>query len=380
MKIKFNISVSAIFILLMTAPFYGIQANNLSDSQNFTENYQNENKSVIRLGLDLGSGLFKAIIAKYNYEDNSLEILKNMQISVRLGNDFQQSKDGMLSEKAQQTAIDALLQIKKEATLAGATEFSGIVTAVFRKAKNGPELLEKLREVSGYPLKMISQELEGKLGFKTAVALFPEVKDEKNIISFDFGNGSFQLSSVENDQTLVYEGPFGVSTIINYFVSEIRGQTYIAENYDNLNPISTQEMELHINNIQLKLADTPNWLMEKIQNGSVVAIGDLNSIFSAGVTVTGKMDYTISDLKEACSRLANKTSNEILNAYPVGAHDNFKTRVLKITTLYALMEYFGINEIHFRPSTGSIPGLLISPEFWEQETELFLDLYVGIPL
>lgn len=64
-------------------------------------------------------------------------------------------------------------------------KFAGVATAVFRKASNGMECLEELNRVSSVNVRLVAQEVEGKLGMFTASAV--SNRSTKEIVSWDSG-------------------------------------------------------------------------------------------------------------------------------------------------------------------------------------------------
>ena len=71
-------------------------------------------------------------------------------------------------------------EFKKIAIELGATQFAGVATEVFRKAKNGSDYLNKVR-AEGISMTLVTQELEGELGFNSVYAL-SGISKEKLIV------------------------------------------------------------------------------------------------------------------------------------------------------------------------------------------------------
>ena len=71
----------------------------------------------------------------------------------------------------------------------------GCATAVFRSAENGEEVLERVRSEIEIDVQMVSQELEGRLGFLTAKAVGPADVKAEELIAWDSGGGSFQITN-----------------------------------------------------------------------------------------------------------------------------------------------------------------------------------------
>lgn len=75
---------------------------------------------------------------------------------------------------------------------------------MFRHAKNGAAVLDHIRENYGIPISIVTQEVEGKLGFKTAAVA--SGVNESGLVSWDSGGASFQVAALEGENLFVFEG------------------------------------------------------------------------------------------------------------------------------------------------------------------------------
>lgn len=314
-----------------------------------------EQKAITRAAFDLGSGKFKMVVADVYGRQVNVKFSK--MIDIKLAEDFASSPNGVLSKKIQKEALRALQELKQDAENYGAQQFCGITTAVFRKAKNGEKLFEQLRKEAGVDLQLVSQEKEGAFGFNTALVLSPELSEE-NIISWDSGNASFQITAKEADGYIVYEGPLGNGLIAKAFSEEVRGIPYSKDVL--FNPISLAECEELAEVIKQKIS-LPQWLERKLlcQATAIVAIGDKDSIFAMAAKALGRNEYSIQDVQEVIERLVGLSSEELskLRSAP-------ETVIVRLVLLHTVMEKFGIQTVTFKESTGITLGLLIDPDLW----------------
>ena len=313
-----------------------------------------EPSTTTKAAFDLGSGKFKLLVAEV--QEKNIQVKFSKLLSVELGADLAESEEQTLSDDIQKKALDSLKELKKNAEEYGATHFQGIATAVFRKAKNGDIFLQNLIRETGLDLEIISQEKEGLLGFYTAAALCPDLKEE-NMISWDSGNASFQIvTKIENGYE-VYEGPVGNSSVAKVFIEEVRKEPFTKKFI--INPMTLQECDLLIKLIQSKISP-PNWLQKKISdsNISTVALGDKECIFAIAARRIGASTYSKDQVKEVIEKMAGLSSQD-LRSYVTLA--NPETALTRVILLYAVMEKFNIQEISYKEATGNTLGLLISP-------------------
>lgn len=321
-----------------------------------------QNNTKIRAAFDIGSGMFKMQIAEVDVENKT--VVKNLYrnlVTLGLGDDFNASADGTLSAEIQKVALETLSKLKEEAIQYGATEFTGVVTAVFRKAKNGPDLLQQLIKTSGINLKVVSQAEEGVLGFNTGLALSPEFP-ENDLLVWDIGNSSFQVSGKDEEETRVYEGPWGASSITKMFLEQIRGGKF--ELGAVVNPVTQVEIDQLLELLDKNLSES-EWLQNKAAtNGRfAIGIGDYRSSFMLGTLSTGQNPFSREQLKEAILSLTNKSNDDPI----LVSMDEVDPNVLmRMCLVYAIMKKFDIEQVHFKESAGSTPGLLITNKFWEQ--------------
>ena len=73
---------------------------------------------------------------------------------------------------------------------------AAVATAVFRKAPNGAAYVERLRREAGVPVSRISQAQEAEIGFLTASSLTPITMPNEDVVSWDSGDGSFQICAM----------------------------------------------------------------------------------------------------------------------------------------------------------------------------------------
>ena len=165
---------------------------------------------VLRAAFDVGSGATKVTVAVVSPSDGAVvRILYSDQTELLLRHDLQETKAttgrDMLSDACVGRLLERLAFYAAEARGAGggddaedsvgAVQMVGCATAVFRSAENGEEVLERVRSEIEIDVQMVSQELEGRLGFLTAKAVGPADVKAEELIAWDSGGGSFQITN-----------------------------------------------------------------------------------------------------------------------------------------------------------------------------------------
>ena len=272
--------IKAIFLILLIAiPLSNLTAQNIVVPQK---------QIAILAAIDFGSGAVKMQVGMVDIKNNRIfNTLLEKHISLNLTEDVA-SHEGCISEEMQKRALTILKQLKEEAEAAarilGKSEshplqFSGIATAVFRKAPNGAEVLNTFEKQFGIRFHILSQDEEGKLGFMTAKALYPETPKE-DLIAWDSGNGSFQMTAKRGDTCDIYQGPSGYGTVRVLLSKEIRqGPVFLP--HESGNPVSQAEARVLADKIRALLPAVPDWLKSRLVSGKavVVTFGDVKSLF-----------------------------------------------------------------------------------------------------
>ena len=346
--------------------FYGIACTNFYLSAD-----------TVRAAIDFGSGAVKIQMAEVNTKENRVagESLLGKFVPLGLTEDVT-THNGFISDEMIQKSIIILKELKEEAINKAAhngyneIQLTGIATAVFRKARNGYELLRMFEQKLGIRFQILSQEEEGKLGFLTAKILYPDIPEEL-LLAWDSGNGSFQMSTNEKKNNYqIYMGPLGFGTVRVILSKEIR-QGPILQPHETGNPVLREEAVKLDQKIKELLPPIPDWLQEKLNSKSIVAtFGDSESTFAIVAQAIAYLDGPKKPAQQAFVSFSDV--QRVIKAF-IGQEDDFFTAaglhcetLTSAIHLSAIMEYFGIQEIHYRWSIGNTPGMLIAPKLWEE--------------
>lgn len=312
-----------------------------------------------RAAFDVGSGDLKITVCDVDPQTNKIvKIWLQKFTPVTLRKDLAQNPDGCLSQKVEDELIKSIKELQQEASQFHPQKWVGVATSVFRTAKNGQEFLDRVNAATGADIQIIPQVEEGKIGFASAVAasdLSPE-----NVISWDSGFGSFQLSAMIDGKLEMYGAEFAfISTMEALFAA--RNQPYSPD--ISLNPINYVEALELIETIRSKLPPITPWLASN--NKKVIAIGGM-SIFTYGEKVLGRTSFTKDELLVAIHEHSGK-SDEHLSQF-----GNPKHVITALVLMYAIMEHCGFEEMTHCLTNGSCEGLAISPHYWNAGTHAFI--------
>jgi exopolyphosphatase/guanosine-5'-triphosphate,3'-diphosphate pyrophosphatase len=312
-----------------------------------------QSEIVRRAAVDIGSGTTKLTIADINTDSNQIVHIWYQSIEpIELRRDLAASSDGYLSKNIEEQLISTFKEMKAKTRQFAPQQWFGIGSSVFRTAKNGQQVLNRLKTDEDVTIRLVSHAEEGEIGFNSAVAA--SKRNPEQVISWDSGTGSFQISTLIEGKIEVYGAEFGgVPALEALFVN--RKQPF----NQNLspNPITIVEASELVKTIKEKLPAIPHWLKTK-GNKEIVGIGGIRSIFSLAEIAIGKPSYTKDQVWEAIKKLCGST-DEQLAQFPEP-----KDTVVELILLYSVMTHCGIDTLSYFPTNGSCEGLLIMSRFW----------------
>lgn len=167
-----------------------------------------------RAALDIGSGSTKLLVAKVDKcQRKILSIISEKNFAFKF-KEALHLNNGRLPEEEFNKLKETLLQLKK--TTLGYS-LSGVATEVFRQAKNGDSFISRLSRETGISIKLINQEEEAHLSFWGAVAVTGKKPSE--IVVWDIGGGSMQMTTQRKDHLFTYLGKLASVSFKNRILS-----------------------------------------------------------------------------------------------------------------------------------------------------------------
>lgn len=307
-----------------------------------------------RAAVDIGSGTTKLTIADINTNSDQIVHIWYQSIEpIELRRDLAASPDGYLSKNIEKQLISIFKEMKDKTRQFAPQQWFGIGSSVFRTAKNGQQLLNRLKTDEDVTIRLVSHVEEGEIGFNSAVAASKMNPEE--VISWDSGTGSFQISTLINGKIEVYGSEFGGVPALEALFAN-RKQPF----NQNLspNPVTMIEASKLVKTIHEKLPVIPQWLKTK-GNKKIVGIGGIRSIFSLAEIAIGQSSYTKDQIWEVISKLCGSTDEQLAH-FPEP-----KDTVVELILLYSVMTHCDIDTLSYFPTNGSCEGLLIMSRFWK---------------
>jgi hypothetical protein len=228
---------------------------------------------------------------------------------------------------------------------------------VYRKAKNGPALLAEMKIRFKIPAMVISQEMEGVLGFNTAIgaasvasnwnaseigAPHPlpqlhhkiptdELKSGANpAVVWDSGGASFQLTlgdCTTGGITSVFQGEWGSSSATHAMLTTIQKREVSATSGRvTPNPVSLNDFERLVNHLKEQIQGrTPlpgwaDWGSNHSAGGGLplIAIGGPTCAFRMCCLAVGRRHHVdVTSICEAAHLLFGRTDAEMVYSVPV---------------------------------------------------------------
>lgn len=309
---------------------------------------------AIRAAFDIGSGTTKMKVAKVNTcEQRIIEMLVEAQEKVSYKEALKASEENTLSLDILTKGAQALNRLKIKAQEFNPEIYIGSATSAFRTAINGEQARKILETKTDIKIKVISQELEAKIGFVAAAQLVSA--DLNKIVVWDIGGGSMQITTLDpNGAYDIYKGKVASVSFKNHIIEQVQ--------YKNLsetstpNPISSADYNLARRDaFAIASLTTSRVLRDKLKKDDTVVIG-IGGVhhYSISSNISERGVYTRDELTDRLANILGKTDAEIGGEY---ANSDVSNAIL----VKGFMDGLYINEVY----TGNInlaTGLLVSPE------------------
>ncbi len=221
--------------------------------------------------MDIGSGSTKILVAIVNTcEGKILKTLFKESKSIKV----KESVIGESIPKSIQSDLDLAISEWKIKTLPlNIKSYKAVATEVFRSTSNGLAVLEELEKKHLLKIKLITQIEEAILGFWSAVGA--SGLDPKQIVSWDIGGGSMQMTTIKNNEFMFYTGKMASVNFKNEYLktTKCRNNTNCSPNPMGLKGVLSA----------VKIADlyakknVPQEFKKEFKLKTVVGIGGVHS-------------------------------------------------------------------------------------------------------
>lgn len=279
--------------------------------------------------IDIGSNAARLLINEV-FEDGKKPAefvkLNLLRIPLRLGIDV--FSTGKIGKEREEMTLKTMKIFSDLMKIYKVEHFRACATSAMREAKNGKEILKKIKKESGIDIEIISGDEEAGLVFENHIA---ENMDQKtSYLYIDVGGGSTEITFFE-DGKMVFEKSFNIGTI------------------RLLNGLVTKEMWK-----EMKDEIEKNIKSKKTIN-AIGSGGNINKIFSMSKTKEGKPMAT-SYLKKYYTELSDLSVQDRMKKFNF-REDRADVIVPALKIFNNVMQWSNINKI-FVPKISVADGLI----------------------
>jgi exopolyphosphatase/guanosine-5'-triphosphate,3'-diphosphate pyrophosphatase len=263
--------------------------------------------------IDVGSNTIHLLVGEV--DGGEVLPVTGEKVSARLGAGVE--KNGRLDAGRLELAAEVIGLFARISALNGVAEPVILATSAVRDADNGSELTERVRELTGLKMRLISGEEEAELGFRGAVSVVGTSWEGPALV-VDLGGGSAQL--------IVGEASSGPLMQISLPL----GSNRTTERFVESDPPKKKELRSLDEHVKEMM---PGWGLS--QRVSVVAVG---GSARAMLKIT-RDDLTVERLRRLALETSERPSAVLAREYGLAPE---RARVLPaaITTLAAILEHF----------------------------------------
>lgn len=160
--------------------------------------------------IDIGSNAIRLLIADIIENDSEISFKKNtfIRVPLRLGD------DAFVDQKISPMKMDELIKTMKAFNhlmdVYKVQDYMACATSALREAKNGQEIVKKVKEESNINLEIVHGQREANIIYSSHIEQHLERK--KNYLYIDVGGGSTELS-VFSDGEMIASKSFNIGTI-----------------------------------------------------------------------------------------------------------------------------------------------------------------------
>ncbi|MCP4915173.1 MAG: hypothetical protein GY909_18785 [Oligoflexia bacterium] len=285
---------------------------------------------VKKAAFDVGSGSTKVTVAEVNICTKKIsKILHEDQAPVAYKDNLIKNDNSMTRDIIQQGTLVLLAQ-KSKARKLGATEFNGVATSAFRKAKNGIESLKKLSEKTEINLSIISQNEEARLG---VLAVEAQQNFQGPYMVWDIGGGSSQITLNNSGKVNEYLGNIA-SVTFKDMAMKIGNRRGLSPNPIGKSLYENAKKELK----ERIIKDLPIAFRPVPKNTKVIGIGGVHYYSVKGQTKS-RGHFTLERIKKVIPKRYKLTDKQIGGRFA-------PTDVTNLILVESFMEVMGIEEVY----------------------------------
>lgn len=324
---------------------------------------------TILAALDVGSINHKMCVAEIDITTRSIKrVLLAEQKQVMIKHALLQTADQRLPSDILEASRDVLAGFRSRALALGATRFAGVATAAFRHASNGEHFLAEINDALGLRVRVISQRLEGELGYLSASLGLPAAQQETTMVAWDSGGGSYQVSARVGGELRVWCGPLGDSDVAKMLL-QLQGRSLVGVAHgarSSSNPVRLDDARRLVEALDARLPPCPPWLRELCAAGArVIGYGERTSLCALPSELHGHAhELSAAMVWEAAEMCVGRTDEELLAEHG-DLQEEEDLALPKLMLCYTMMtRRLGIDTVAYVKTCGNCQGVLQCAELW----------------
>lgn len=304
---------------------------------------------VKRGSFDIGSGSTKVLVAKVDVcKKKIIEKIYEKSYPLKFKESLQ-SKALILDEIDLASLVSTIKPILTTYRKEQGIPFQAVATEVFRQAKNGQHFLEKAIQKLSLDIVLIDQKKEAHLGFWGAVA--KSELDTKDIIVWDIGGGSMQLSLFRKGHLFTYLGKLASVSFkdeILKFKGLRRGSPNPIGVFDGLKASSLARKEAE---------RIPPLFREETTRRKVIGIGGVHFYsIKNQLEIQEDTPYSVYQLEEEIKKRSSFKDSQLTGEYR-------ETEVSNLILVKAFMEGLGVETV-LPIKVNLTTGVIFNEEMW----------------
>lgn len=160
--------------------------------------------------IDTGSNAVRLLIADTTEDNGKLTFKKNtlIRVPLRLGDDA--FLDKYISDKKADDLVKTMAAFKNLMDVYKVNDYMACATSAMREAKNGPEIIKRIKEEANLNLEIIHGEREASIIYASHTGI--DLDESKTYLYIDVGGGSTELSLFDDGELIASES-FNIGTI-----------------------------------------------------------------------------------------------------------------------------------------------------------------------
>lgn len=280
--------------------------------------------------IDIGSNAARLLISEADTNEQGkmqFQKLNLVRVPLRLGFDVFEQKE--ISEEKEEMIIKTIKSYKLLSDVYRVEHMKACATSAMRDARNGPAIIDKVKEETGISIEIITGDTEASYIYENHIA--ENLDKDHSYLYIDVGGGSTELTFFASGK-LVFKRSFNIGTIriLKNQVSEIA--------WDEMRDSIKKETRGH--------------------EGDMVAIGsggNINKVFSLSKRKEGK-PLSLESLKDYQRELGSFTLEDRMRIYKL-REDRADVIVPALSIYVNVMKWANISEIYV-PRIGLADGLI----------------------